>query len=104
MPIQAYTREKPNLGKDQTFKKSSLGLELRWLKDPIKLADHTVSLLRQDEHMKACEIVRLASAKMQCTVSWNHLIDYQMSKGRVAEAMKLYNEVLKQYTRGFWRS
>ena len=81
------------VGKDQEFKKTSLELELRWLKDPIKLADHTVSLLRQDEHIKALEIVRLGSKRMECTVSWNHLVDYEMSKGRVNSAMKLYNEV-----------
>lgn len=59
----------------------------------MKLADHTVKLLRDDDFLKALELVRLASKDLECTVSWNHLIDYEMSKARVTEAVKLYNEV-----------
>ena len=79
------------------YKKSRLEKELVYLKDPVKLADHTVGLLRQSDSPKALEIVRLGSKRMQCTVSWNHVIDYEMSKGRVNRAMKLYNEVRIQY-------
>lgn len=79
--------------KFESYKKSNLELELRWLKDPVRLADHTVKLLRQDDFAKALEIVRLASKDVECTVSWNHLIDYEMSKARVSKAVKLYNEV-----------
>lgn len=79
--------------KIESYKKSNLELELRWLKDPVRLADHTVKLLRQDDFPKALEIVRLASKDVECTVSWNHLIDYEMSKARVSTAVKLYNEV-----------
>lgn len=75
------------------YKKSNLELEVRWLKDPVKLADHTVKLLREDDITKALDIVRLASKDVECTVSWNHLIDYEMSKARVNNAIKLYNEV-----------
>ena len=78
---------------DEPYKKLHLKLELRWLKDPVKLADHTVKLLRDDDFLKALELVRLASKDVECTVSWNHLIDYEMSKARVTEAVKLYNEV-----------
>ena len=77
----------------EPYKKLHLKLELRWLKDPVKLADHTVKLLRDDDFLKALELVRLASKDVECTVSWNHLIDYEMSKARVTEAVKLYNEV-----------
>lgn len=59
----------------------------------MKLADHTVKLLREDDITKALDIVRLASKDVECTVSWNHLIDYEMSKARVNNAIKLYNEV-----------
>ena len=77
----------------ETYKKrSDLRLELRWLKDPLKLADYTVNLLRQDHLEKALDVVRLASKDVECTVSWNHLIDYEMSKARVADALKLFNE------------
>ena len=85
-------------GKQVTeYKKTQLEKELVYLKDPVKLADHTVGLLRQSNPQKALEIVRLGSKRMQCTVSWNHVIDYEMSTGRVNNAMKLYNEVRMQY-------
>ena len=73
--------------------KSNLRIEIRWLKDPVKLANHTVKLLQGDNFEKALEMVRLASNTVECTVGWNHLIDYEMSKARVANAVKLYNEV-----------
>ena len=76
------------------YKKKSLEEELRWLKDPLKLGDNTVDLLRKDEFQKALELVRLASKDIECTVSWNHLVDYEMSKGRVTNASKIYNEVI----------
>ena len=75
------------------YNKANLKLEMRWLKDPVRLADHTVNLLREGNAEKALEIVRLASKDVKCTVSWNHLIDYEMSKERVGGAVKLYNEV-----------
>lgn len=92
---RTHTLDRPEnrLSKVATCKKSNLERELRWLKDPVKLADHTVKLLREDDLEKALETVRLASKYMECTVSWNHLIDYEMSKARVAVAVKLYNEV-----------
>ena len=77
----------------EPYKRSDIELELRWLKDPVKLAEHTVKLLHEDDLPKALGIVRLASKDVECTVSWNHLIDYEMSKARVADAVKLYNEV-----------
>ena len=78
---------------DQAFSRHSLEQELRWLRDPLKLGDHTVKLLRQNEPQKALAIVRLASKDVECTVSWNHIIDYFMSKGNVSDAVKFYNEV-----------
>ena len=90
---QTQDRRKALSDDDEPYRKSHLRLELRWLKDPMKLADHTVKLLRDDDFLKALELVRLASKDLECTVSWNHLIDYEMSKARVTEAVKLYNEV-----------
>ncbi|KAL6718377.1 hypothetical protein ACLMJK_004466 [Lecanora helva] len=81
---------------DEPFTKSSLEQEVRWLKDPLKLGDHVVKLLRQDDPSKALAIVRRLSKEVACTVSWNYLIDYLMSKGRVADAVKLYNEMKKR--------
>ncbi len=67
--------------------------ELRYLRDPLKLADHVRSILRNDEEPKALELARAASKDIECTVAWNHLIDYGMSKGKVNATLKLYNEV-----------
>lgn len=78
---------------DEPFSKTSLEQEVRWLRDPLKLGDHVVTLLRQDKCQKALALVRVASKTIECTVSWNYLIDFFMSKARVADAVKLYNEV-----------
>ena len=78
---------------DEAFSRHTLEQEVRWLRDPLKLGDHTVKLLRQNEPQKALAIVRLASKDVECTVSWNHIIDYFMSKGNVTDAVKFYNEV-----------
>ena len=75
------------------YKQADLERELRWLRDPIKLADRVVALLREDLYFKALALVRLASKDLLCTVSWNHLVDWDMSKGKVNPAVKLYNEV-----------
>ena len=71
----------------------ALEQEMRYLGDPMKLADHTVTLLRKDQFEKVGELVKMASKRMSCTVSWNHMIDYDMSKGRVTRAMSTYNDV-----------
>lgn len=75
------------------FDKRSLTKELVYLKDPLKLADYIDALLRQDQFDKAFELTRNAGKDMACTVSWNHLINYNMHKGRTNAAVKLYNEV-----------
>ena len=85
----------PRQSTDQVelYSKNKLLQELKWLKDPLKLGDHTVRLLQHDDYQKALATVRLASKDVECTVSWNHLIDHCMSQGRVTDAVKLYNEV-----------
>lgn len=70
--------------------------ELEWLEDPAKLADHVRYTLRTEDENKARELVTTASKRMQCTVSWNHLIDYLMSKQKINEAVKTYNDVCWQ--------
>ena len=75
------------------FDRAALEKEIRWLRDPMKLSEHTVTLLRKDEYQKALELVRMSSRTMACTVSWNHMLDYEMYKGRVSNAMKIYNDV-----------
>lgn len=101
--IRPHTLDPPanRPSKNEAYKRSNLELEVRWLKDPVKLAEHTVKLLREDDPQKALAIVRLASKDVECTVSWNHLIDYEMSKARVANALKLYNDVSSYLVRVF---
>ena len=99
-PLQPHSPPAPYVGRsnrpikqETPYKKKNLEEELRWLKDPLKLAAKVVDLLRKDEFQKSLELVRVASKDIQCTVSWNHLVDYEMSKGRVTNASKIYNEV-----------
>lgn len=66
---------------------------LTYLKDPVELADFVLRTLREDEFENAEQVVRAASKSIQCTVSWNHLVDWQLSKGRMNAAIKTYNEV-----------
>lgn len=89
-----YTPHKQKAIADSlAFNRTSLEQELRYLKDPLKLADHIVTLLREDENQKAQELVRMSSQHVACTVSWNHLIDYEMSKGRATSAISIYHDV-----------
>ena len=89
-PLDANENVKP---RKTMLPRGVLKAELRYLNDPLKLAKNTLDLLSRDEHVKALELVRLASRTMPCIVSWNHIIDYDMSKGKVAAAVKTYNEV-----------
>lgn len=67
--------------------------ELQYLQDPLKLADHIRYVLQNDDEAKAQALVRLSSRAMANTISWNHLIDYQMKQGRTKAALETYNEV-----------
>ncbi|KAH8821610.1 hypothetical protein F5884DRAFT_716720 [Xylogone sp. PMI_703] len=69
---------------------------LKYLRDPLKLADFVREKLRADQFNEAQAIVRAASKEIQCTVSWNHLIDYLLSKGRMNSAIKTYHEMKKR--------
>ena len=67
--------------------------QLQYLKDPLKLADYVVRRCQNGGFEEAQEVVRAASKYMACTVSWNHLIDYQMSQSNINSAFKTYHEV-----------
>ncbi|KAL8789222.1 MAG: hypothetical protein Q9195_006931 [Heterodermia aff. obscurata] len=78
-------------------KRNLLGKELQYLGDPLKLAKNTLQLLEQPgQDGKAMDMIRMASKSMQCIVSWNHMIDFYMSKGRVTAAMTTYNDMKKR--------
>lgn len=70
---------------------------LKTLKDPLKLAAHVRKSLREEGFDPTLMMVRDASRDVQCTVSWNHLIDWQLSEGKMNAALKTFNEVLKYY-------
>ena len=92
---------------ERLYSESNLKRELVWLSDPLRLAQEVVKLLKLDSdqgYAKAEGLVRLASKQMACTVSWNHLIDYDMSKGSVKQALKHYQEVGQYTWKGFFRN
>jgi hypothetical protein len=67
--------------------------------DPLKLAEIVRKSLRGDDFETALTMARAASAKVQCTVCWNHLIDWQLSRGKMNAALKTYNEVCLLFLR-----
>jgi hypothetical protein len=74
-------------------KQYQLRRHLKFLKDPLLLAGHIRKCLQDDNFDTAQETVRAASKDVQCTVSWNHLIEWQLSKGKMNAALHTYNEV-----------
>lgn len=67
--------------------------QLWYLQDPLKLAQHIRKTLRDDDIEIAQALVQGASKYMQCTVSWNHLIEWYLNKGKIKYAFRIYNEV-----------
>jgi len=88
---------RPSTGKAVTLssdqKEAQIRRELQFLPDPLQLAGRVKAALKKGDEEKAVLLTQKASKMMSCTVSWNHLIDYQMSKGHVVPAMKTYNDV-----------
>ncbi|PVI06242.1 pentatricopeptide repeat protein-like protein [Periconia macrospinosa] len=70
--------------------------ELQWLKDPLEVAGFVKKELRKDKEKEMIQLVRMASHSMQCTVSWNHIIDHYMAQGKVSNAMKTFTEMKKR--------
>lgn len=66
---------------------------LEHLKDPFAIAERVRETLAKDRFEEAALLTRTASRDAQCTVSWNHLIEYQMKNQKLRAAIKLYNEV-----------
>ncbi|KAI1274814.1 hypothetical protein F5Y07DRAFT_401096 [Xylaria sp. FL0933] len=70
--------------------------ELEYLRDPLHIANRVKLALDKDDFQLAGSLTREASKKYNVTVSWNHLIDYQMGAQRLGPAIKLYNEMKKR--------
>lgn len=76
--------------------KAALMKELEWLPDRMKLAEHVHYTLRCNDPEKALNLCRLASKKEEVIVSWNHVVDWHMQKGKVDEALRIFNEMKKR--------
>ncbi|KAI0191236.1 hypothetical protein EV127DRAFT_428959 [Xylaria flabelliformis] len=70
--------------------------ELEYLSDPLHIANRVKTALDKDNFELAALITRKASKNNSVTVSWNHLIDYELQRGRLHAAIKLYNEMKKR--------
>ncbi|KAI1116968.1 hypothetical protein F5Y14DRAFT_448351 [Nemania sp. NC0429] len=70
--------------------------ELEYLSDPFHIAARVKAALGQDNYELAAQITRESSKDRNVTVSWNHLIDYQLQRGSIQGALKLYNEMKKR--------
>lgn len=75
------------------MKESYIASELKYLRDPVKLAEHVAYTLEQDDVEKALALTRVSSRALSNVVSWNHVIDWQMKKGKTRAAFETYNEV-----------
>ncbi|KAH6684359.1 hypothetical protein B0J14DRAFT_572699 [Halenospora varia] len=88
------------ISKRETMLEHKMGTILQrypaYANDPLKLAEYVRKALKGDDYDTALAVVRAASKGMSCTVSWNHLLDWQLSKGRMNAAMKTYNEMKKR--------
>jgi hypothetical protein len=67
--------------------------EMQYLSDPLELATFVKKELMKDKATEMLQLVQMASHSMQAVVSWNHLIDYHLAKGKVSQAFKIYNDV-----------
>ena len=76
--------------------KPALMKELEWLPDRVKLAEHVHYTLRCNDPEKALDLCRLASKKEEVIVSWNHVVDWYMQKGKVDMALRVFNEMKKR--------
>jgi hypothetical protein len=74
--------------------RQAINSELVWLKDPKKLADRVASLLAAGKPDMAAALVREAQGRrIECTVAWNHLMQYCMNRDAPRAAFKFYNDV-----------
>lgn len=85
--------KRPPLSSKYSEKKLHINVSLE--NDPLKLANYIRRLLMKDRYDLAVKTVRTVSRSIQCVVSWNHLIDWLMSKGKMKSAFKIYHEVCK---------
>ncbi|GAP89212.2 putative pentatricopeptide repeat protein [Rosellinia necatrix] len=92
-PTDRRGRKGPGLGRSAEW---AARKELEYLGDPLHIANRVKVALEKDDFELASLITRQASKNTNVTVSWNHLIDYQLRTERIHSAIKLYNEMKKR--------
>ena len=91
-PPSPERRERRITGRNE----DALKIELKYLQDPFKLAEHVRYTLRNMDPDKALDLCRLASKRQEVIVAWNHCIDWFMSCGKPWQAISVYNEMKKR--------
>ncbi|KAI9890146.1 MAG: hypothetical protein M1814_004427 [Vezdaea aestivalis] len=64
--------------------------------DPLVFGDAIRALLRKGKQDEALAAVRKASSAMDCTVSWNYVISFEMQQKRLQKAWQAYQEMKKR--------
>ncbi|KAE8372718.1 hypothetical protein BDV26DRAFT_87936 [Aspergillus bertholletiae] len=91
------TREELGGSMSVTVSGKVVEMELKWLKDPRALSDRVARLLNANDILLAVALVRTAQKEhMECTVAWNHLMEYCLKKNNPQAALKFYNEMKKR--------
>ncbi|KAI1500472.1 hypothetical protein F5X99DRAFT_236176 [Biscogniauxia marginata] len=68
---------------------------LQYLKDPLHIAEYVKRAISNGQFEEALLVTKKASRNTKVTVSWNHLIDYQLRHDRIHAAFRLYNDMKK---------
>lgn len=66
---------------------------LQYLDDPWKLGQYVSDALAKGRFDEALLLTQKSSSRGQMSVSWNHLINYQLEQQQLRKAIQLYNEV-----------
>lgn len=73
--------------------KRAVNEHLDRMDDPWTIGKYVEKALARGAFEEALLLVEKASRNQQLVVSWNHLIDYQLTQDRIKDAIKLYNDV-----------
>ncbi|KPM46178.1 hypothetical protein AK830_g334 [Neonectria ditissima] len=98
LDVNAVDPEEPSVAAKKAKEKLERAVKknLPYLEDPWKLGQYVNDALAKDRYDEALLLTQKASAKDQVVVSWNHLINYQLEKQQLRNAVKLYNEMKKR--------
>ncbi|KAJ3474102.1 hypothetical protein NLG97_g9991 [Lecanicillium saksenae] len=93
----------PSVGKSAGQKKKkkkpsikAIAKQMEYIQDPWVLGKYIEDLLGKDKFDDAIMTVQLASKKMEAVVSWNQLIDYQLSRDKMKIALGIFNDMKKR--------